>query len=93
MSEAKIKQAVDELTRAPQGVNDSDMPMPPSPAFGGEVGTSPSSDAIPPGDPSESGGGKTLTETGEEPDPAVFDAGGVAAPDTDGMSRTHPGGD
>lgn len=91
MSEAKIKQAVDELLAAPQGVNDSDMPMPPSPAFGGEVGTSPSSDTIPPGDPLD--GGKTLTETGEEPDPGVFNAGGVDAPDTDGMSRTHPGGD
>ncbi len=93
MSEAKIKQAVNELMHEPQGVNDSDMPMPPSPAFGGEVGTSPTANDIPPGDPSESGGGKTLTETGEEPDPAVFNAGGVDAPDTDGMSRTQPGGD
>lgn len=93
MSEDKIKQAVHELTSAPQGVNDSDMPMPPSPAFGGEVGSSPSSDDIPPGDPSVSGDGGKPVGTGEDPDPGVFNAGGVDAPNTDGMSRTHPGGD
>ncbi len=45
-------------------------------------------DTIPAGDPVLAGD-KPLAETGEQPDPAVFNAGGVDAPNTDGRGRTE----
>jgi hypothetical protein len=70
-----------ELTDAPQGINDSDMPMPGNPNPTGEVGPSPSADSIP-----ESlaalEGGLGLDETGEEEDPGDADAGGVNVSNT-----------
>ncbi len=45
----------------------------------GEVGPSPTSDSIPAGDPTRTGGGLAPGETGEEEDPGVADAGGVNA--------------
>jgi len=75
---------VRELADAPQGVNDSDMPMPGNPNPTGQVGPSPTADSIP-----ESldaiDGEFTTNETGEEEDPGDADAGGVNARNTDGM--------
>lgn len=75
-----------ELTDAPQGVNDSDMPMPGNPNLTGETGTSPGPNSIP-----ESlnalDGDFTVDETGEEEDPGDADAGGVAVNNTDGAVR------
>lgn len=75
-----------ELTNAPQGVNDSDMPMPGNPNSTGEVGPSPGPDSIP-----ESfaalDGDFGPDETGEEEDPGDANAGGVNANNTDGAVR------
>ena len=46
---------------------------------GGQVGPSPTSDAIPAGDPTQNGGAMRPGETGEEEDPGDADAGGVNA--------------
>ena len=66
-----------ELTDAPQGVNDSEMPMPGNPNPTGEVGPSPGPDSIP-----ESfaalDGDFGPEETGEEEDPSEAAAGGPA---------------
>ena len=83
---------VRELADAPQGVNDSDMPMPGNPNPTGEVGPSPTANSIPESLAALDGDFRP-DETGEEEDPGVADAGGIDAPDTDGMSRTHAGGD
>ena len=75
-----------ELTDAPQGINDSEMPMPGNPNPTGEVGPSPGANSIP-----ESlaalDGDFSPDETGEEEDPGVADAGGVGVDNTDGASR------
>ena len=75
-----------ELTDAPQGVNDSDMPMPGNPNPTGETGPSPGPNTIP-----ESldalDGDFTTDETGEEEDPGDAHAGGVNADNTDGAIR------
>ena len=82
---------VRELADAPQGVTDADMPAPP-PNPTGQVGPSPTEDSVPATSTAEFDSFPP-GETGEEPDPGIADAGGVDAPDTDGMSRTRPGGD
>ena len=75
-----------ELTDAPQGVNDSDMPMPGNPNLTGETGPSPGPNSIP-----ESldalDGDFTVDETGEEEDPSDAYAGGVGVNNTDGAVR------
>ena len=75
-----------ELTDAPQGVNDSDMPMPGNPNSTGETGPSPGPNSIP-----ESldalDGDFTVDETGEEEDPGDAYAGGVGVNNTDGAVR------
>ncbi len=75
-----------ELTDAPQGINDSDMPMPGNPNPTGEVGPSPGPNSIP-----ESfaalDGDFGPNETGEEEDPGDAYAGGVNANNTDGAIR------
>lgn len=75
-----------EMTDAPQGFNDSDMPMPGNPNPTGETGPSPGPDTIP-----ESfaalDGDFTPDETGEEEDPGDAYAGGVNADNTDGAIR------
>lgn len=75
-----------ELTDAPQGVNDSEMPMPGNPNPTGETGPSPGSNSIP-----ESfaalDGDFSPNETGEEEDPGVASAGGVGVNNTDGAVR------
>ena len=59
----------------PQGTRDSEMPQSPNP-FGGQVGPSPSDDDLPFIDLGETPGqGEEAHETGEEPDPGVFEAG------------------
>ncbi len=75
-----------ELTDAPQGINDSDMPMPSNPNLTGETGPSPGPNSIP-----ESlnalDGNFTVDETGEEEDPGDAYAGGVGVNNTDGAVR------
>ena len=75
-----------ELTDAPQGINDSDMPMPGNPNLTGETGPSPGPNTIP-----ESfaalDGDFTPNETGEEEDPGDANAGGVNVVNTDGAIR------
>lgn len=83
---------VRELADAPQGINDSDMPMPGNPNPTGEVGPSPTADSIPES-AAALAGDFGPDETGEEMDPGVANAGGVDAPNTDGMSRTQAHGD
>ena len=78
---------VRELADAPQGVNDSDMPLPGNPNPTGQTGPSPTADSIPAGDQILAGGFDP-DETGEEMDPGVADAGGVDAANTDGSART-----
>ena len=75
-----------ELTDAPQGVNDSDMPMPGNPNPTGEVGPSPGPNSIPE-NLAALDGDFSLDETGEEEDPYDADAGGVNADNTDGAIR------
>jgi len=77
---------VRELADAPQGVRDSEMPMPP-PKPTGQVGPSPTADTIPPGLTAEVDNFPD-GETGEEVDPGIANAGGVDAPNTDGSTRT-----
>lgn len=75
-----------DLTDAPPGVNDSDMPLPGNPNPTGETGPSPGPDSIP-----ESfaalDGDFGPEETGEEEDPHNADAGGINASNTDGAIR------
>lgn len=78
---------VREMADAPQGVNDSDMPLPGSPNPTGQVGPSPTADSIPAGD-QILGGGFNPDETGEEVDPGIANTGGVDAANTDGSTRT-----
>ena len=90
MSQDYIEEVKDrllhELTDAPQGVNDSDMPMPGNPNPTGETGPSPGPNSIP-----ESfaalDGDFTANETGEEEDPGDAYAGGVGVNNTDGAIR------
>ena len=79
---------VRELTDAPQGINDSDMPMPGNPNPTGEVGPSPTADSIPAGDQIMADSFDP-DETGEEIDPGVAEAGGVDVANTDGSARTR----
>ncbi len=79
---------VRELADAPQGVNDSDMPLPGNPNPTGQTGPSPTADSIPAGD-LVAPGDIDPDETGEEMDPGVANAGGVDAPNTDGSTRTE----
>lgn len=81
---------VNELADAPQGINDSDMPMPGNPNPTGQTGPSPTADTIPAGD-TISVGSFAPDATGEEVDPGIADAGGVDAPNTDGSTRTGTG--
>lgn len=91
MSEDYTEDVKERLVRAladaPQGVNDSDMPLPGNPNPTGQVGPSPTADSIP-----ESlaalDGDFGPDETGEEVDPGIAEAGGVDAPNTDGSART-----
>ena len=78
-TEALRQRLVNELADAPQGTRDDEMPMPGNPNATGETGPSPGPDVVPDGDPARFGGGKGLTETGEEEDPGDADAGGVNA--------------
>ena len=75
-----------ELTDAPQGINDSDMPMPGNPNPTGETGPSPGPNIIP-DSLAALDGEFTPDETGEEEDPGDADAGGVNANNTDGAIR------
>ena len=77
-TEALRQRLVNELADAPQGTNDSEMPMPGNPNPTGEVGPSPGPDSVPESDASRAGE-KTPQETGEEEDPGDADAGGVNA--------------
>jgi len=79
---------VRELADAPQGVNDSDMPLPGNPNPTGQTGPSPTADSIPAGD-LVAPGDIDPDETGEEMDPGVANAGGVDAPNTDGSTLTE----
>ena len=79
---------VRELTDAPQGINDSDMPMPGNPNPTGEVGPCPTADSIPAGDQIMADRFDP-DETGEEIDPGVAEAGGVDVANTDGSARTR----
>ena len=83
---------VRELADAPQGVNDSDMPLPGDPNPTGQTGPSPTENSIPAGD-QITAGGFDPDETGEEMDPGVADAGGVDVANTDGSARTGAGGE
>lgn len=74
-----------EMTDTPQGVNDSDMPMPGNPNPTGETGPSPGPDTIPEGFAALDGD-FTINETGEEEDPGDANAGGVNANNTDGTA-------
>jgi len=81
---------VREMTDAPQGVNDSDMPMPGNPNPTGETGPSPGPDTIPE-NLAALDGDFTVNETGEEEDPGDAYAGGVNANNTDGTAALdHP---
>jgi hypothetical protein len=77
----------DNTPRKP--VQDADMPAPP-PLTQGQVGPSPTSDDISPGQRIPPVGAGDDPATGEEADPGVFDAGGtgVGDADTDGATRT-----
>lgn len=86
-SEDVKERLVRELADAPQGVNDSDMPLPGNPNPTGQVGPSPTADSIPAGDQILAGDFDP-DETGEEVDPGIANAGGVDAPNTDGSTRT-----
>ena len=77
-TEALRQRLVHELADAPQGTNDSEMPMPGNPNPTGETGPSPGPDSIPEG-AAALAGEKTPLETGEEEDPGDADAGGVNA--------------
>ncbi len=76
-TEAVKDRLLHELTDAPQGVNDSDMPLPGNPNPTGETGPSPGPNSIP-----ESyaalDGDFAPNETGEEEDPGTARAGGVS---------------
>jgi hypothetical protein len=80
---------VRELTDAPQGIRDSEMPPAP-PLYNGQVGPSPTSDYIDPGERILPVGGGDDPSTGEETDPGIAAAGGtgVGDADTDGAVRT-----
>lgn len=82
---------VNELADAPQGKRDAQMPPPPDPTPGGQVGPSPSADAIP--DNIYADTDVAPEGTGEEPDAGQFNAGGVDVRNTDGMTRTEAGRD
>ena len=85
--EAHKAAIVRELTDAPQGVRDSDMPPPP-PLTEGQVGPSPTSDYINPGQELAPTGAGDDPDTGEEPDPGIANSGGTGDADTDGATRT-----
>lgn len=91
MSEDTTEDVKERLVRAladaPQGVNDSDMPLPANPNPTGQAGPSPTADSIPAGDPTLVGD-FAPDATGEEVDPGIANAGGVDAPNTDGSTRT-----
>ncbi|MBV9849550.1 MAG: hypothetical protein JO250_07665 [Armatimonadetes bacterium] len=88
-SEALKDRLARELADAPQGVRDSDMPPPP-PLTEGQVGPSPTSDYVNPGQQIPPVGAGADPATGEEPDPGIANAGGtgVGDADTDGATRT-----
>ena len=75
-----------ELTDAPQGVSDRNMPMPGNPNPTGETGPSPGPDVIPDGFAALDGD-FTPDETGEAEDPGDAHAGGVGVVNTDGAIR------
>lgn len=88
LTDAKRAQLVKELTDAPQGTRDAQMPPSPNP-FGGQVGPDPAEDALTAIDlGSMPGVGTEEHLTGEETDPGIADAGGVNASNTDGSTRT-----
>ena len=80
---------VRELTEAPQGVRDSEMPAPP-PVPGGQVGPNPAGNYSDPGEDIPPVGAGDDPATGEEVDPGIANAGGtgVGDADTDGATRT-----
>jgi len=86
-SEDAKERLVREMADAPQGINDSDMPMPGNPNPTGQVGPSPTADSIPAGDPTLVGD-FAPDATGEEVDPGIANAGGVDVANTDGSART-----
>ena len=84
---------VREMTDAPQGTNDSEMPMPGNPTSTGETGPSPGPDTIPAGDltMTEPGSLGITGDMGEVEDPGDANAGGVNANNTDGTAALdHP---
>ena len=87
-TDAKRDQLVKELTDAPQGTRDSQMPPSPNP-FGGQVGPDPADSALTAIDLGTTPGvGAEEHQTGEEADSGIADAGGVNASNTDGSTRT-----
>ncbi len=76
-------------TRPDMPVLDTDMPAPP-PLTQGQVGPSPTSDEIVPGQRIPPVGAGDDSSTGEEVDAGIADAGGtgVGDADTDGATRT-----
>lgn len=75
-----------ELAAEGQGKRDAQMPAPPDPNPGGESGPSPSDDTITGASELERDPAKTPDDEGV--DPGVYNAGGVDAPNTDGMTRS-----
>jgi len=75
-----------ELAEDGQGRRDAQMPAPPDPNPGGGAGPSPSDAAITGAAERERDPAKTPEV--EDPDPGVANAGGVDAPNTDGMTRS-----
>ena len=82
-AEALKTRLVRELTDAPQGITDEDMPPPP-PLTHGQVGPSPTENYINPGQRIPPVGAGSDPATGEEVDPGVANAGGVNAKNTGG---------
>lgn len=75
-----------ELAEGGQGTRDAQMPAPPNPNPGGEAGPSPSDAAVSGTVGLELDPAKTPDDEGV--DPGVYNAGGVNAVNTDGMTRS-----
>lgn len=91
MSDAQTEQVrerlANELANAPQGTRDSQMPAPPDPNPGGQVGLNPSDETLAATVGLEQDPAKLADAEGQQPDPGVANAGGVDAPNTDGMTQ------
>lgn len=84
-TESLRERLVEELVAEGQGQRDSQMPAPPNPNPDGESGPSPSNEVIAAASVLERDPAQTPGDEGT--DPGVFDAGGVNAANTDGMTR------